>query len=61
MTALRWPASSEPKNSQFFLPMAVGRMAFSTRLCRLLYYAAWSVRTPVFPRKLNDPMIAAAA
>jgi hypothetical protein len=32
ITALRAPASSEPKKSQFFLPMAVGRMAFSTRL-----------------------------
>ena len=31
------------------------------QLCRLQYYAARSVRTPVFPRKLNDPMLAAAA
>jgi len=30
--ALRCPASASPKNSQFFLPIAVGRMAFSTPL-----------------------------
>jgi hypothetical protein len=30
--ALRCPASASPMNSQFFLPMAVGRMAFSTGL-----------------------------
>jgi hypothetical protein len=47
--------------SQFFLPMAVGLIAFSTRLCRLQTYAAWLLRTPVFPRKLEDPMIAGAA
>ena len=29
--ALRWPAFASPMKSQFFLPMAVGRMAFSTR------------------------------
>jgi hypothetical protein len=32
MLATRWPAISEPANSQFFLPMAMGRMAFSTGL-----------------------------
>jgi hypothetical protein len=32
MTALRAPASSDPKKSQFFFPTAVGRIAFSTRL-----------------------------
>jgi hypothetical protein len=39
MMALRSPASASPTNSQFFLPMAVGRMAFSTRLCRVPDYA----------------------
>ena len=28
----RWPARSEPVNSQFFLPSAMGRIAFSTGL-----------------------------
>jgi len=32
MAAARRPARSEPVNSQFFLPMAIGRMAFSTGL-----------------------------
>jgi hypothetical protein len=32
IAAARRPARSEPVNSQFFLPMAVGRMAFSTGL-----------------------------
>jgi hypothetical protein len=29
MTAVRLPADSDPMNSQFFLPNAMGRMAFS--------------------------------
>jgi hypothetical protein len=32
MAAARRPARSEPVNSQFFLPMAMGRMAFSIAL-----------------------------
>ncbi|MEJ1972731.1 MAG: hypothetical protein WDM96_09805 [Lacunisphaera sp.] len=32
MMAERWPASGWPMNSQFFLPIAEGRMAFSIRL-----------------------------
>jgi hypothetical protein len=32
IAAARRPARSEPVNSQFFLPMAMGRMAFSTGL-----------------------------
>lgn len=32
MAAARRPARSEPANSQFFLPMAMGRIAFSTGL-----------------------------
>ena len=32
MAAARRPARSEPVNSQFVLPMAIGRMAFSTGL-----------------------------
>lgn len=32
MVAARHPARSEPANSQFFLPMVMGRMAFSTGL-----------------------------
>jgi len=38
ITALRYPASSEVKNNQFFLPSAVGRMAFS----RLLLFSSTS-------------------
>jgi hypothetical protein len=30
--APRWPVSASPTKSQFFFPIAVGRMAFSTRL-----------------------------
>lgn len=30
MTAARWPARSDPANSQFFLPKVMGRMLFST-------------------------------
>ena len=32
MMALRWPVASPPMKSQFFLPMAVGRMPFSIQL-----------------------------
>jgi hypothetical protein len=32
MAAARRPARYEPANSQFFLPMAIGRMAFSIEL-----------------------------
>jgi hypothetical protein len=32
MAAARRPAASEPANSQFFLPNAIGRMAFSIGL-----------------------------
>ena len=32
MAAARFPARSEPAKSQFFLPMAMGRIAFSTGL-----------------------------
>jgi len=32
MAAARWPAVSEPANSQFLRPMAIGRMAFSMGL-----------------------------
>ena len=32
LTAARWPARSEPTNSQFDLPMAIGRIWFSTQL-----------------------------
>jgi hypothetical protein len=32
MAATRRPARSEQANSQFFLPMAIGRIAFSTGL-----------------------------
>jgi hypothetical protein len=31
MIAERWPASGWPIKSQFFLPIAVGRMEFSAR------------------------------
>jgi hypothetical protein len=30
--AARWPARSEPANSQFDLPTAIGRIWFSTQL-----------------------------
>lgn len=36
----RWPARSEPANNQLALPMAPGRIWFSTQLCRLPGYAA---------------------
>ena len=32
ITAARLPARSDPENIQFFFPMAMGRMAFSTGL-----------------------------
>ena len=32
IAAARWPARSDPVKSQFFLPTAMGRMAFSTGL-----------------------------
>ena len=32
MAAARFPARSEPVNSQFFLPSAMGRIVFSTGL-----------------------------
>ena len=32
IVAERWPASNEPANSQFFLPMAHGRIWFSYQL-----------------------------
>lgn len=32
IAAARFPARSLPANSQFFLPMAIGRIAFSTGL-----------------------------
>lgn len=40
MAAARLPARSEPANSQFDLPIAQGRIWFSTQLCRLPDYAA---------------------
>ena len=55
------PASGLPMCSQFLRPRASGRMAPSHQLCRLQPYAAWQHRAPVFPRKLQDPVIAAAA
>ena len=48
-------------NNQLRFPSALGRIEFSRRLCRLQYYAAWPIRTPIFSRKLNDLMIASAA
>jgi len=47
MAAARWPARSEPANSQFDLPIAQGRIWFSTQLCRLLDYAASCMRVAV--------------
>jgi hypothetical protein len=47
MAAARRPARSEPANSQFFLPMAMGRIAFSTGLCRFWNYAALRMPTAV--------------
>jgi hypothetical protein len=35
MMALRSPALASPKNSQFFFPRAVGRIAFSKRLASI--------------------------
>jgi hypothetical protein len=32
MAAARFPARSDPANNQFFFPIAIGRMAFSTGL-----------------------------
>ena len=32
MAAARWPASSEPANSQFLRPIAMGRIWFSIQL-----------------------------
>ncbi len=40
MAAARWPARSEPANNQLALPMAHGRIWFSTQLCRFPDYAA---------------------
>lgn len=36
MMVLVWPEFGLPKNRKFFLPMAVGRMAFSTRLLSIV-------------------------
>lgn len=40
IVAARRPARSEPPNNQFFLPTAMGRIVFSTGLCRRPDYAA---------------------
>jgi len=51
MAALE-PASGAPMKSQFFLPTAVGRIAFSTWLCRLPNYADLMVAAAEFPKEL---------
>ena len=61
--ALRSPAWASPKQSQFFLPMAVGRMAFSTRLLsismheilnRLPRMTNWQIKD-VTPKRGQSP------
>ena len=34
-------------------------MAFSTRLCRVRYYAAWAIRISIFTRRLSIPALQA--
>jgi hypothetical protein len=40
LAAARWPARSEPANNQLDLPIAHGRIWFSTQLRQLPDYAA---------------------
>lgn len=45
ITAARLPVRSEPVNSQFFLPMAIGRIAFSTGLLSMGKWPVSAQRT----------------
>src|SRR6266478_8852812 len=49
ITAPRSPASASPIKSQFFLPMAVGRMAFSTRLLSSLHPPVLQINVQCLP------------
>jgi hypothetical protein len=61
--ALRWPASASPKKSQFFLPKAVGRMAFSMRVVVDLEATVFKIDTKQRPigERIIDGLAKSAA